>query len=121
MAKPSTQVQLMHAPAEIRRLRHEVQNARLVSTLFCADAAVIAAHEVFQRKGDIIAEFQEAYQEWCQRISKAAVEDSETKSRDGSYMDYFKTTIDEAVLEALTEKYFLPFDARHQVEGRAKE
>ena len=125
MAKPSTQVLLMNAEAKIQRLmeaiellRDEVANARLVSTLFCADAAVIAAHEVFRRKGEIIAEFQEAYQTWCQRIAKLVVEDSETTVRDGSYLEYSKTTIDEAVRDALADKYFLPWDTRHQIEGR---
>ena len=82
------------------------------------DAAVIAAHEVFQRRGDIIAEFQESYQTWCQRIAKLVVEDSETQVKDGSYLEYSKTTIDEAVRDALTDKYFLPWDTRHQIEGR---
>ena len=120
MAKVNTFVLLQNAKEEIKRLQYEVANARLVSTLFCADAAVIAAHEVFQRKGDIIAEFQESYQEWCQRIAKLVVEDSETDARDNSYLEYSKTRIDEAVREALTDKYFLPWDDRHKVEGREK-
>ena len=70
MPKVNTFVLLQNAKEEIKRLQYEVANARLVSTLFCADAAVIAAHEVFQRLGDIIAEFQESYQTWCQRIAK---------------------------------------------------
>ena len=122
MAKPSTQVLLINAEAKIQRLmeaiellRDEVANARLVSALFCADAAVIAAHEVFQRRGDIIAEFQESYQEWCQRIAKLVVDDSKTQARDESYLEYSKTRIDEAVRDALTDKYFLPWDQRHMV------
>lgn len=122
MAKPSTQVLLINAEAKIQRLmeaiellRDEVANARLVSTLFCADAAVIAAHEVFQRRGDIIAEFQESYQEWCQRIAKLVVDDSKTQARDESYLEYSKTRIDEAVRDALTDKYFLPWDRRHEI------
>ena len=118
MPKVNTFVLLQNAKEEIKRLQYEVANARLVSTLFCADAAVIAAHDVFQRKGDIIAQFQEAYQTWCQRIAKLVVEDSETQAKDGSYLEYSKTTIDEAVRDALTDKYFLPWDTRHQIEGR---
>lgn len=118
MPKVNTFVLLQNAKEEIKRLQYEVANARLVSTLFCADAAVIAAHEVFQRKGDIIAEFQESYQEWCQRIAKLVVDDSKTQARDNSYLEYSKTRIDEAVRDALTDKYFLPWDTRHQMEGR---
>ena len=118
MPKVNTFVLLQNVKEEIKRLQYEVANARLVSTLFCADAAVIAAHEVFQRCGDIIAEFQESYQTWCQRIAKLVVEDSETQVKDGSYLEYSKTTIDEAVRDALTDKYFLPWDTRHQIEGR---
>ena len=124
MAKPSTQVLLINAEAKIQRLmeaiellRDEVANARLVSALFCADAVVIAAHEVFQRRGDIIAEFQESYQEWCQRIAKLVVDDSKTQARDESYLEYSKTRIDEAVRDALTDKYFLPWDQRHSLPG----
>ena len=51
MPKVNTFVLLQNAKEELKRLQYEVANARLVSTLFCADAAVIAAHEVFQRKG----------------------------------------------------------------------
>ena len=118
MPKVNTFVLLQNVKEEIKRLQYEVANARLVSTLFCADAAVIAAHEVFQRRGDIIAEFQESYQTWCQRIAKLVVEDSETQVKDGSYLEYSKTTIDEAVRDALTDNYFLPWDTRHQIEGR---
>ena len=117
MAKVNTFVLLQNAKEEIKRLQYEVANARLVSTLFCADAAVIAAHEVFQRKGEIIAEFQESYQRWCQRIAKLVVEDSKTQARDNSYLEYSKTRIDEAVRDALTDKYFLPWDERHQIRG----
>lgn len=65
MPKPSVQVQLIHAQAEIKRLQYELANARLVSTLFCADAAVIAAHNVFKRQGGIIADFREEYHKLC--------------------------------------------------------
>ena len=115
MAKVNMFVLLQNAKEEIKRLQYEVANARLVSTLFCADAAVIAAHEVFQRKGEIIAEFQESYQEWCQRIAKLVVEDSMTETKDGSYLEYSKTAIDEAVRDALTDKYVLPWDERHKL------
>lgn len=117
MARVNTFVLLQNAKEEIKRLQYEVANARLVSTLFCADAAVIAAHEVFQRKGEIIAEFQESYQRWCQRIAKLVVEDSKTQARDNSYLEYSKTRIDEAVRDALTDKYFLPWDQRHHIPG----
>lgn len=51
----------------------------------------------------------------CQEISQAVVDDSMTVQRDGTYLEYSKTKIDEAYLEAVTEKYFLPWDKRHEV------
>lgn len=40
-----------------------------------------------------------------------------TETRDGSYLEYSKTSIDEAMLDALTDKYFLPWDQQHSLPG----
>lgn len=119
MAKPNAQVQLIHALRRIRELEYELENARLAATLFCDDAAVIAAHNVFHRTGAIIAEFSNEYQRISQEIAKLAVDDSKTELREGRYLEYAKETIDRAVLEAVTEEYFSPFDIRHRLGGDA--
>ena len=124
MAKPSAQVQLINAQRhilllenEIRRLQYELANARLVATLFCDDSAVIAAHRVFHRTGDIIHQFSEEYKQLTREIAKLASDDSKTEFKSGRYLEYAKTTIDAEVKDALTEKYFRPFDERHRLEG----
>lgn len=121
MPKPSTQIQLMHAQREIRRLQFELANARLVSTRFCADAACIAAHHVFQRTGPIMADFMEKYLETVQEIAQLMIDDSETQCRDGKYLEYGKHKVDEAVKAAMTGEYFLPWEERHAVPGNKGE
>ena len=115
MSKPSVQVQLIHAQREIARLRFELANARLVSTRFCADAACIAAHHVFQRTGPIMADFMEKYLETVQEIAQMMIDDSATEYRDGEYLEYGKHKVDEAVKADMTEEFFLPFDQRHML------
>lgn len=115
MARPSAQVQLIHAQRRIKELEYELANARLAATLFCDDAAVIAAHNIFQRKGKIIHDFSEEYKRITQEIAKLAVEDSRTEFKVGRYLEYAKETIDGEVKEAVTEEYFQPFDVRHQL------
>ena len=117
MPKPSTQIQLMHAQREIRRLQFELANARLVSTRFCADAACIAAHHVFQRTGPIMAEFMDKYMETVQEIAQLMIDDSSTEFKDGDYLAYGKAKVDEAVRSAMTDEYFLPWEERHAVPG----
>ena len=121
MAKPNAQVQLIHAKREIARLQFELANARLVSTRFCADAACIAAHHVFQRTGDIIRDFMEEYLETVNEIAKIMIADSETEFQDGKYLEYGKAKVDQAVMEAMTEKWFLPWNERHAVPGEKSE
>ena len=118
MAKVNTVALLMQAKAEILRLQKENAKATQSAIKFCADAAVIAAHNVFLRKGDKIAEFRDEYQRLCMEIAQVVMDDSETQARDNAYLEYSKTRIDEAVRDALTDKYFLPWDTRHQMEGR---
>lgn len=120
MAKPSTQVLLMQAQREIARLQHELIVARTVATRFCADAAVISAHRVFHRTGDIIAEFQEDYMNTVLEIAKMADEDADTVTKDGKYLEYHWAKVDEAMLAALTEKYFIPHEIRHHMTGDPK-
>ena len=117
MPKVNTVALLMQAKEEILRLQKENAKATQSAIKFCADAAVIAAHNVFLRKGDKIAEFRDEYQRLCMEIAQVVMDDSETQARDDSYLEYSKTRVDEAVLEALTEKYFQPWDERHHIPG----
>ena len=117
MAKVNKVALLMQAKAEILRLQKENAKATQAATKFCSDAAVIAAHNVFLRKGDKIAEFRDEYQRLCMEIAQVVMDDSETQARDESYLEYSKTRIDEAVRDALTDKYFLPWDQRHHIPG----
>ena len=48
-------------------------------------------------------------------IAQVVMDDSETQARDEYYLEYSKTRIDEAVRDALTDKYFLPWDERHEI------
>jgi hypothetical protein len=119
MGKPNAQVQLIHALRRIRELEYELANARLVTTLFCDDAVVIAAHRVIKRRGKIIHDLSEEYKRITQEIAKLAVEDSKTEFKVGRYLEYAKETIDGEVKDALTEEYFQPFDVRHGLVGNA--
>ena len=114
MGNKNPQLTIIHLAKENERLRVALKNARTATTVFCADAAAIAAHDTFKRTGDIISEFMERYLDVVQDIAKMAVEDSETVG--GDFLEYHKTKVDEAVKAALGEKYFLPFNERHSVD-----
>lgn len=89
-----------------------IREARLFSIKWCADAAILAANEVFHRKGDIIAEFQKAFCKYAIEIAEMTEEDAKADRE----MVYTKTKLDERLLDILGEKYFVPWDERYKDE-----
>jgi len=77
---------------------------------WCADAAVLAAHEVFQRKGEKLVEFGEAFMRWAQKIAEITIADA----KDDKHIDYTKGKVDGLLKELLGDK-FEPWEERYNV------
>ncbi len=77
---------------------------------WCADAAILAAHEVFQRKGEKLAEFGEAFMRWAQKIAEITISDA----KDDKHIDYTKGKVDGMLKEILGDA-FTPWEERYDV------
>ena len=97
----------------IRRLQIEKQAAierdRLFTMQWCADAAALAANEVFHRKGDIIVDFILAMQKYSQEIANLTLDDAKADRN----IEYTKAKVDEALKAILPEDIFQPWDERY--------
>lgn len=87
----------------------EMREVRLFTVKWCSDAAILAANEVFQRKGDKIAEFHEAFCRYAMEIAEMTVEDAKADKE----MVYTKAKLDKRLFDILGEKYFVPWDERY--------
>ncbi len=88
----------------------ELKHQRLFTMQWCADAAIIAANEVFQRKGKKLAEFGEAFFKWAQKIAELTLDDA----KDDGSIDYTKGKVD-GILEELLGEDFVPWEERYNV------
>lgn len=88
----------------------EMERMRLFTMQWCADAAVLAANEVFKRKGDVIVEFCLAMQTYSQEIARITLEDA----KGDKDIEYTKTRVDER-LKAILGDAFQPWDERYSV------
>lgn len=86
----------------------EMRVQRLHTIAFCSDAAVLAANEVFQRKGKKLVEFLEAYVRYSHEIAEMTLEDA----KGDKSLEYTKTRVDERLKDLLGED-FTPWDERH--------
>lgn len=97
--------------ARIQRQKAQEINVRTLFTMqWCADAAAIAANEVFNRKGDKIAEFLKKMSEYSREIAEM----TDSDARGDKTIEYTKTKIDEKLKEILGE-HFEPWDERYIV------
>ena len=86
----------------------EMREQRLHTIAFCADAAILAANEIFQRKGKKLVEFFEAYVKYAHEIAEMTIEDA----KGDKSLEYTKTKVDERLKELLGED-FTPWEVRH--------
>lgn len=103
MAKPSAVVRMAQAMA--RELVAEQTRARLSISF---DAALMAAHEVFQLGPGRAAAFAQAYGDAMETLATLYLDDCE-KNHD-KQLDYAKGTRDAKILSIVGPDNFVPFD-----------
>jgi len=75
---------------------------------WCADAAILAANEVFQRKGKKVVEFHNAFVRYSHEIAKMTLDDAKYDKT----IEYTKAKLDERLKEILGED-FQPWEERY--------
>lgn len=86
----------------------EMSIQRQFTIQWCADAAILAAHEVFQRRGEKLVEFYNAYVRYAHEIAEMAIADA----KDDKQMDFTKGKLD-AMLQEILGDDFLPYEDRY--------
>jgi NOL1/NOP2/fmu family ribosome biogenesis protein len=76
---------------------------------WCSDAAILAANEVFQRRGEKIVEFHNAFVRWSHEIAEMTLEDA----KGDKSLEYTKAKVDEE-LKKILGKAFVPWDERYR-------
>lgn len=87
----------------------ELRRHRYITTQWCEDAAILAANEVFQRRGDKLDEFRQAYRKWAMEIANTTLEDAANDQE----IWFTKGRLDELLKDVLGE-HFVPWDERYQ-------
>lgn len=103
MAKPSAYAMKLKAQKQF-----ELEQMRLFTMQWCADAAALAANDVFKRKGKKIVEFLKAMEKYSQEIASTTLEDAKTDKD----IEYTKAKVDERLKEILGDD-FQPWDERY--------
>ena len=86
----------------------ECHRQRMFTIQWCADAAVIAANEVFRRRGDKILEFMEAFRKYSHEIADMTIADA----KDDRSIEYTKAKVDARLKEILGDA-FVPWEQRY--------
>lgn len=86
----------------------EIKLHRLFTMQWCADAAILAANEVFQRKGEKLVEFHNAFIKYANEIAEMTLADA----KDDKNIDYTKGKVDGRLKEILGEA-FEPWETRY--------
>ena len=81
---------------------------RTFTMQWCADAAILAANEVFQRKGKKLVEFHNVFIRYAHEIAHMTLDDA----RGDKSLEYTKYKIDERMKDLLGED-FVPWDERY--------
>lgn len=110
MAKQSGYVKRLQA-----KKAADITYHRTFTMQWCADAAILAANEVFQRKGEKIVEFHNAFIRYAHEIAEMTMEDAKADKS----LVYTKAKLDER-LEAILGKDFIPWDERYDFLGKKK-
>ena len=87
----------------------DIKRHRLFTMQWCADAAILAAHEVFQRKGEKLVEFHNAFVRRASEIAEMTL----TDAKDDKHIDFTKGKVDGQLLEVLGEEFFQPWEERY--------
>lgn len=91
------------------RVAQQLHFQRLFTMQWCSDAAMIAANEVFGRRGEKLVEFNNAFVRISHEIAEMTLEDA----RDDRSLEYTKYKVD-AKLKELLGKDFIPWEERYQ-------
>lgn len=86
----------------------EMSHQRKFTIQWCADAAVLAANEVFQRKGEKLVEFYNAFVRYAHEIAEMTVADA----KDDKTLEYTKAKLDDRLQELLGDA-FIPYEERY--------
>ena len=92
------------------RQQRDISYHRKFTMQWCADAAVLAANEVFQRKGKKLDEFFQVYMRYAQEIAEMTMEDAQGDKS----LEYTKAKIDGRLEELLGED-FVPWEERYDI------
>ncbi len=104
MAKPSGMMIKMRAAMEA-----EISYNRKFTVQWCEDAALIAANEVFKRRGEKLAEFRDAFREIVMEIAHTTIDDA----RGDKSLEYTKDRLDGRLKGILDEKDFEDWSMRY--------
>lgn len=96
MAKPSAFAMKMQA-----KQAAEINYHRKFTTQWCEDAALLAANEVFQRRGDKLVEFRDAYRRWADDIASMTIDDA----KGDRSLEYTKDRLDARLREIMGEAF----------------
>ena len=88
----------------------EISFHRKFTMQWCSDAAILAANEVFQRRGDKIVEFHNAFVRFTNEIANMTLEDA----KGDKTLEYTKSKVDGKLREILG-KDFVPWDERYNI------
>lgn len=75
---------------------------------WCADAAILAANEVFHRRGKMLVEFYNAFIRYSHEIADMTLDDA----KGDKTLEYTKAKLDGRLKELLGED-FVPWDERY--------
>ena len=90
------------------KAKYERMRRQEILTQMCLDAAMIAANQTFNRKGEKVIEFAENMMRIFDEIARLTVEDAQ----DDPEFIYAKTMLDEC-LQSIIGDSFQPWDVRY--------
>ena len=96
MPKPSAYIQKIQAAQDA-----EISYQRKFTIQWCEDAAILAANEVFQRRGEKLAEFRDAYRRWADDIASMTIDDA----KGDRSLEYTKDRLDARLREILGDAF----------------
>lgn len=88
---------------------YEIKWHREFTIQWCADAAILAANEVFQRKGEKLVEFNNTFAQYAKMIAEMTLDDA----RGDKSIVYTKEKVDGRLKELLGDA-FVPWDDRYK-------
>lgn len=104
MPKPSAYMQKIQAAQAA-----EISYQRKFTVQWCEDAALLAANEVFQRRGEKLAEFRDAFRQIVTEIANMTIDDA----RGDKSLEYTKDRLDGRLRSVLPEKDFEDWNMRY--------